>query len=242
MHIRRFVVLNTYQTLLMLAVICSTVFSPAVLNTKGLDPRFRDVSYELSAMITAAELIEKSPEPLKVTESAKIHEPGSLRHEESSKQASRAVKRKDPKAVKLPYHNLIVEAAVMHRLDPDLIKAIIMAESRYNPKAVSSRGAMGLMQLMPKTAEAYAVVDGFDPKQNIYAGVRYFRKLMDRFKGDVKLALAAYNAGMGQVDKYKGIPPFKVTRDYIKKVKRYLQAFKQNPSFALSASMIHSAF
>jgi hypothetical protein len=127
----------------------------------------------------------------------------------------------------LPFHNIILEAAVKYQVDPALIKAVIMAESSYNPKAVSPRGARGLMQLMPRTAESLGVKDIFDPFHNINGGVKYLRRLLDRFKGDVELALAAYNAGSRYVRKYKGVPPFKATRLYIKKVIKYLDIYRK---------------
>ena len=125
-----------------------------------------------------------------------------------------------------PFHNFILQAAKTYQVDPALIKAIIMAESNYNPLAVSNRGAQGLMQLMPTTAKWLGVEDSFDPALNINGGVRYFRYLLDRFKGDVQLALAAYNAGILHVLKYDGIPPFDATRNYIKKVLEYHQRFQ----------------
>jgi soluble lytic murein transglycosylase-like protein len=124
------------------------------------------------------------------------------------------------------YHPIIIQAASHHQIDPALVKAIIMAESSYNPRAISKKGAKGLMQLMPATAQALGVEDSFNPKQNISGGVRYFKKLVNRFDGDVKLALAAYNAGSKNVMRYQGIPPFKATRYYIKKVFKYYQLYK----------------
>lgn len=124
------------------------------------------------------------------------------------------------------YHNFIVQAAIQYQIDPALIKAIILAESGYNPKAVSKSGAKGLMQLMPDTAEALGVEDIFNPRQNITGGVQYFKHLVNRFNGDVKLALAAYNAGSRYVRNYNGVPPFKATRCYIKKVLKYYQKYK----------------
>jgi len=106
-----------------------------------------------------------------------------------------------------------------------LVKAIILAESGYNPKAVSKVGARGLMQLMPRTAKWLGVKDSFNPEHNINAGVRYFRKLLNQF-GDVTLALAAYNAGGRNVRKYNGVPPYKATRYYIKKVLEYYHIYK----------------
>lgn len=125
------------------------------------------------------------------------------------------------------FNPIIIEVAGRHEVDPALIKAIIMAESGYNPKAVSKRGAKGLMQLMPVTAKSLGVEDVFDPEHNISAGVGYFKKMLNLFDGDVKLALAAYNAGSKKVRKYKGIPPFKATKIYIKKVFKYYELFKE---------------
>jgi len=126
-----------------------------------------------------------------------------------------------------PYDGIIRKAAERYEVDPALVKAIIMAESSYNPKAVSRKGARGLMQLMPRTARALGVKDSFNPEHNIDAGVRYFRKLLDQFDGDVKLAIAAYNAGSRKVRMYNGIPPFKYTRYYVAKVIEYHQRYQQ---------------
>ena len=124
------------------------------------------------------------------------------------------------------FHPIILQVASRHDIDPALVKAIIMAESGYNPNAVSKRGAKGLMQLMPSTAEALGVEDAFNPEQNISGGVRYFKRLVNRFDGDVKLALAAYNAGSKIVRHYQGVPPFKSTHYYIEKVFRYYELYK----------------
>ncbi len=126
------------------------------------------------------------------------------------------------------FHPIIQNAASRYDIDPALVKAIIMAESDYNPRAVSKKGAQGLMQLMPVTATSLGVDDAFNPEQNIHAGVRYFKTLLKQFDGDVKLALAAYNAGSSNVRHYKGIPPFKDTKRYLKKVYRYYEFYKKN--------------
>ena len=110
--------------------------------------------------------------------------------------------------------------------DPALIKAIIMAESGYNTKAVSKRGAKGLMQLMPETAQSLGVEVIFNPHQNITGGVQYFKQMVNRSNGDLKLALAAYNAGSRNVRNYNGVPPFKATHSYIKKVFKYYKIYK----------------
>jgi hypothetical protein len=103
-------------------------------------------------------------------------------------------------------------------LDPKLVKAVIQVESGYNDKALSNKGAMGLMQLMPDTASLFNVRNAFDPEENLRAGTRYLRQLLDRFAGRVELALAGYNAGPGAVEKHKGVPPYAETRDYVKQV------------------------
>jgi len=124
------------------------------------------------------------------------------------------------------YHPIILQEADRHEIDPALVKAIIMAESGYNPNAISDKGAIGLMQLMPSTAQALGVEDAFNPQQNISGGVRYFKKLVNRFDGNIKLALAAYNAGSKKVRHYQGIPPYKSTHHYIEKVFKYYKQYK----------------
>lgn len=124
------------------------------------------------------------------------------------------------------FHPIIVQVASRYEVDPALIKAIIMAESSYNPQAISKKGAQGLMQLMPRTARAMGVEDSFNPEHNINGGVRYFKKLLKQFNGDVELALAAYNAGSRRVRQYQGVPPIKATRYYINKVFEYYQYYK----------------
>ena len=128
--------------------------------------------------------------------------------------------------VKTGYHAIIQQAGRRHGVEAALIQAIIMAESSYNPRAVSNRGAAGLMQLMPATAASMGVKDKFDPEHNIDGGVRYFKRMLVRFDGDTRLALAAYNAGARKVRQYNGIPPYKATRSYIARVFKYYQTYK----------------
>jgi len=113
---------------------------------------------------------------------------------------------------------IIREAAERHNVDPALIRAVIETESQWNASAVSRKGAAGLMQLIPGTAQRYGVTDLFNPIQNVDAGARHLRMLLDRYSGNLDLALAAYNAGEGAVDRHGGIPPFRETRDYVMKV------------------------
>ena len=141
------------------------------------------------------------------------------------------------KKAEMLYNPIILEAANLHDVDLTMVKAIIMAESGYNKKSVSRNGAVGLMQLMPRTARSLGVKDIFNPEENIHAGVRYFKTLLNRFKGDEKLALAAYNAGARNVYKYKGIPPFRETRRYIRKVLAYQQFYKHGPASQKTTSL-----
>jgi soluble lytic murein transglycosylase-like protein len=113
---------------------------------------------------------------------------------------------------------IIFRAGEKEGVDPRFIHAVIKQESKYNPKAVSYVGAQGLMQMMPATAKRFGLKDPFDPTANVAAGTKYLKWLLARFGGDVSLALAGYNAGEGSVDKYKGVPPFSETQNYVKKI------------------------
>ncbi|MEK7824812.1 MAG: transglycosylase SLT domain-containing protein [Nitrospirota bacterium] len=119
----------------------------------------------------------------------------------------------------------IDRASKMHSIDPNLVKAVIKAESGFDPTAISPAGALGLMQLMPKTAEQLNVFDPFNPEENIEAGTRYLSYLLDSFDGDLRMSLAAYNAGESLVRRHNSIPPFEETRDYIKRVLGYYRDF-----------------
>src|SRR5689334_20961809 len=124
------------------------------------------------------------------------------------------------------YDAIIAEAAAAYGLDPALVHAVVRVESDYNPRALSRRGAAGLMQLMTQTAARYGVTDVFDPRQNVRAGARHLRELLNLFDNDVELALAAYNAGAAAVERYgRHIPPYRETLEYVPRV---LRAYVQN--------------
>ncbi|HVH89666.1 MAG TPA: lytic transglycosylase domain-containing protein [Terriglobales bacterium] len=114
--------------------------------------------------------------------------------------------------------NIVQQAAMQHEVDPNLVRAIIKVESNFNPHAVSRKGAMGLMQLMPSTAKSLNVSNPYDPAQNVDAGVRHFKQLLDSYNGNVELSLAAYNAGSGAVHRSRGVPKYTETRNYVKRI------------------------
>jgi len=118
-----------------------------------------------------------------------------------------------------PYANLIHQAALKHGMDEALITSVIAAESNFNPHAISRKQALGLMQLLPSTAKRYSVTNIWDPAQNINAGTRYLKELLDQYHGNLSLALAAYNAGPERVVQFRGVPPYPETRAYVKRVK-----------------------
>jgi soluble lytic murein transglycosylase-like protein len=121
------------------------------------------------------------------------------------------------------FNQIIDSASKKYNINSSIIKAVIKAESNFDPSVVSSAGAMGLMQLMPDTALSLGVVEPFDPMENIEGGVKYLKDMLNKFGGNLELALAAYNAGPGNVTKYGGIPPFQETQNYVAKIMGYIK-------------------
>jgi transglycosylase-like protein with SLT domain len=128
------------------------------------------------------------------------------------------------------FNAIIEEAAALYGVNSALVKAVIQAESRFNPLAVSPVGAKGLMQLMPIIAKEYGALNPLDAKQNVFAGVKYLSHLLDRYNGNVSLALAGYNAGPTAVKRFKGIPPYRETRGYVRKIQNLIAEGMRNPA------------
>ncbi len=128
---------------------------------------------------------------------------------------------------------IIRSASNRYRVDPNLVRAVIKAESDFNTQARSPKGAQGLMQLMPDTARLHNVGNVYDPDENIDGGVRHLRLLLDRYQGDLRLTLAGYNAGIQAVEKYGGVPPYPETREYIQRVLDYHQRFRGNGTISI---------
>ncbi len=134
-----------------------------------------------------------------------------------------------PSPVRVRYQDAVAEAAAAHNLEKALLNAVITVESGFNARSVSPKGAMGLMQLMPETARRYGAKDPFDPKQNLLAGAKYLKDLLAMFDNDIRLALAAYNAGEKAVLRYgRTIPPYRETRRYVPSVLRHLETFRRS--------------
>src|SRR6185369_2538883 len=133
------------------------------------------------------------------------------------------------------YGEWIRQAAILYQIPEELIRAVILNESNYDPRAVSHTGAQGLMQLMPETALRMQVRDAFDPRENIFGGTRYLRVLANMFNGDLELTIAGYNAGEGAVARWGGIPPYAETQDYVVKVLSYYRRYRGAPDIAAAS-------
>lgn len=162
--------------------------------------------------------------------------PGTVRFEmDESTPRQQATRRSSPLNRKVrhdKYDGVIREVGERYRVEPALVKAVIRAESDFNPFATSKRGARGLMQLMPPTAKKLGVLNAYDPQENIHGGVKYLRRLLDEFGNNVPFALAAYNAGIGAVRKHRGIPPYEETQGYVRRVLRFRRDYQRDTLFA----------
>jgi soluble lytic murein transglycosylase-like protein len=139
-------------------------------------------------------------------------------------------------------HQLVQESAHKHNVDPNLVSAVISTESNWNTSAISRKGALGLMQLVPETALHFGVYNPFDPTQNVEAGVTYLSSLLDRYNGDLPKALAAYNAGPRAVDRWGGVPDYRETREYVRKVtSSYFQPGSQHQPWRAASRPIYRA-
>lgn len=198
------------------------MFSPSItkmLNSSGAQAAMQR-SAQLENFITLQSQGVSALEPPKATEKAKtfsdyleLDPPPVLGNE-----AAISTKKLDKKALRAEINNIVKQAAAEHGVDEKLILAVIRQESGFNPKATSHCGAQGLMQLMPGTAKGLGVTNSYDPIQNVQGGTKYLKNLLKKYNGNVILALAAYNAGSGNVAKYNGVPPFKETQNYVKNV------------------------
>jgi len=141
------------------------------------------------------------------------------------------IKERKPRPVKKKplekFDKYIEEASKRHKVSFPLLKAVAKVESDFNPKAVSKKGAKGLMQIMPMNFELLKIKDPFNPRESIMGGARYLSQLLNRFRGDVRLAVAAYNAGPDSVERFQNIPPIKETKDYVKKIMKYYALYKK---------------
>jgi soluble lytic murein transglycosylase-like protein len=154
--------------------------------------------------------------PTSPSESARTK--GTAPKRESQKAGSGRAAQGVVAAYRASWDEMIQRTADQHQVDPDLVRAVVRVESNYNPYAVSSRGARGLMQLVPATARRFGVGNVFDPKANLDGGVRYLKYLMNLFRGDLKLSLAAYNAGENAIQDHNGVPPYPETKDYLRRI------------------------
>ncbi len=175
----------------------------------------KKVLYAVIITLIAAVFTARMPGDAKIYK--RVHSDGSIEYYNRVEPSKRAPARK-ARGLSSRFDGIIEGISARHGVDPLLVKCVVRVESDFNPEAVSSAGAMGLMQLMQETADYYSLDDPFDPAKNLETGVRHLRFLLDYFKNDVPLALAAYHAGIGRVKKNMSLPPIRATIDYVNTV------------------------
>lgn len=244
-HHHRYRYFRTFLTdlIVVLAVVVSTVFLSGTPAVTRLERNLPGSIHVVPALMTSAIQIPETESPA-LAAGQTVQSGTALKHAaevekpfpQAAKKTAAVVMTADiapiapvekKNTVSLPpFHDIIMDVAGRYEIDPFLIQAIIFTESGFNATVKSKKGAGGLMQLMPMTAKALGVRDVYDPGENIEGGVRYFRQLLDRFDENVHLALAAYNAGPRHVINHEGVPPFKETQRYVKKVLESHEKFK----------------
>jgi soluble lytic murein transglycosylase-like protein len=184
-------------------------------HVEGLKRQIDPEAYKKTGEISFADMLKETKASTFRAESSNPFKPAA---EVSSVSGNSANLKTDSKPSRIQLLNLISNLSKKHGVDEKLVQAVVRQESGFNPKATSHCGAMGLMQLMPATAKGLGVTDAYNPVQNLDGGIRHLKGLMAKYNGNIVLALAAYNAGGGNVDKYGGIPPFKETQNYVKSI------------------------
>ena len=195
-----------------------TDFVEALLKEMTSESSISDSLTNFSAMTLGSIQAPESMNPFMFQPTTSIHSPADATQYMNQVSTSRPPLSYTGAGVKSDYMDLIDKAAKQHNVPSSLIAAVIKQESNFNKDAVSHAGAKGLMQLMPGTAKFLGISNPSDPEQNVMGGAKYLRQMLNQFNGDMKLSLAAYNAGPGNVRKYGGIPPFKETQNYVTKV------------------------
>jgi soluble lytic murein transglycosylase-like protein len=200
-----------------------------IVTDTNLDGRKIFVNAEPPTLVKLKDLnnAPKQPKGIYLTSGAPVGGGGEISYMNRNRRPDLSVGRDD-------VEKMVSEAAERHHVDPALVRAVIQTESNWNPAARSRKGALGLMQLIPTTAVRFGVNDAYNPQQNVDAGVHYLRTLLERYNGNLDLALAAYNAGEGAVDRAHGVPAYRETRDYVQKV--------QNAYFSPGSGRMSSAF
>jgi soluble lytic murein transglycosylase-like protein len=221
---------STMKTLLMTAALCMALGAAL--------PARAQLSYYVDEQGNIVYTNDETPRPPKAPPEKAAGEKGSAATEPKGSSALHAAN-STPAAQLGPdvLHQLVQETAHKHNVDPNLVSAVISTESNWNTSAISRKGAQGLMQLVPETAQHFGVYNPFDPAQNVDAGVRYLSMLLDRYNGDLPKALAAYNAGPRVVDRWGGVPNYRETREYVQKVtSSYFQPGSEHKSTWRAAS------